>query len=128
MLITLYTTSARRRWLLAVIVLLTLAIVLVVADGDRGSIYGSRNALIEAQKRDGYVQVGSFGRSDWPAIVVSRETGQGGVAFTTADGQPHRYQGFAGPMKALEFRAGLGGGKRFTLVFHRVPKNQGGGY
>jgi hypothetical protein len=35
---------------------------------------------------------------------------------------------FAGPMKALEFLAGLGSGMRFALVFHQVPKKEGGAY
>lgn len=120
MLITLVATPGRRRWLLGAAVLLVLFLAVFLVDGDRGSIYGNRDEALKAQKKQQYVLVGTLGRPDWPAIVVGRETGEGGVRFVTADGQPHQYQGFSGPMKVLEFRAGLTGGKRFTLVFHQV--------
>lgn len=120
MLITLIATPGRRRWLLGGGALLVLLLAIFLVDADRGSIYASREELLKAQKQQQYVLVGTFGRPDWPAIVVGSERGVGGVQFVTADGQPHQYQGFSGAMKALEFRAGLTGGKRFTLVFHRV--------
>lgn len=120
MLITLIATPGRRRWMLGAAVLSALVVVAFLIDGDRGSIYGNRDEAIKAQKKQSYVLVGTLGRPEWPAIVVGRETGEGGVRFVTADGQPHQYQGFSGPMKALEFRAGLTGTKRFTLVFHQV--------
>lgn len=120
MLITLIATPGRRRWLLGGVVVLLLFLAAFLIDGDLGSIYGNRDEAIKAQKTHNYVLVGTLGRPEWPAIVVGRETGEGGVRFVTADGQPHQYQGFSGPMKALEFRAGLTGAKRFTLVFHQV--------
>lgn len=120
MLITLIGTPGRRRWLLGAAVLLLLFLAFLLVDSDWGSIYGNRSEALKAQKKQHYVLVGTLGRPEWPAIVVGRETGEGGVRFVTADGQPHQYQGFSGPMKALEFRAGLTGGQRFTLVFHQV--------
>lgn len=122
MLIPLFVGSGRRRWLLGAGMLLLLSLVAFLADSDRGSVYGNRSELLKAQKNQGYVLVGSFGRLDWPAIVVGGDRGQGGVDFVTADGQPHQYRGFSGPMKALHLRAGLIGSKRFTLVFHQIGK------
>lgn len=122
MLITLIGASGRQRWLLGGAALVLLFFLLILLDGDWGSLYGSRGEAIKAQKKQQYVLVGTLGRPDWPAIVVGRKTGEGGVSFVTADGQPHQYQGFSGAMKALEFRAGLNGAKRFTLVFHQVRK------
>lgn len=101
---------------------LVMGLVWPLLEADRWRFYGSRAALIERQKADGYVLVGSFGRPDWPALVVGRVADRGSVAFVTADGQRHQYQGFSGPIKALHFRAGLAGGKSFTLVFHRPPQ------
>lgn len=120
MLITLIATPGRRRWLLAGGAGLLLLLALWLVDRDLGSVYGSRDEALKAQKQQQYVLVGSFGRPDWPAIVVGRVAGNGAIKFVTADGQPHQYQGYSGPLKALEFRAGLTGGKRFTLVFHQV--------
>ncbi len=120
MLMTLVGTPGRRRWLLLAALVAGIAMLLPIVDGDYFRIYASRPELLRAQKKQHFVLVGTFGRADWPAIVVARETGDGGVSFVTADSQPHEYQGFSGPMKALEFRAGLTGGKRFTLVFHQV--------
>lgn len=122
MLITLIGTSGRRRWLLAGVALLFMLLLVWLWQPDRGRLYARRAELLEVQKGQGYVLVGTLGRPDWPAVVTSVETGQGGVSFVTADGQAHAYQGFSGPMKALAFRAGLGGSKRFTLVFHQRLK------
>ena len=122
MLITLFGASRRQRGALLLLLLVGLAMAWLWMDGDLFRFYGSRAALIEQQKKSGYVLVGSFGRPDWPAVVVDRAADQGAVSFVTADGQAHQYQDFAGPMKALHFRAGLGGVKAFTLVFHRPPK------
>lgn len=120
MLITLFATPGRKRWLIGTLAIGALALLRPLLDRDLGRIYGSRAEVIAAQKAQRYVLVGTFGRPDWPAIVVGREVGDGTVSFVTADGQPQRYQGFSGPMKALEYRAGLTGGKAFTLVFHQV--------
>lgn len=122
MLMTLLGTPRRQRWRIALLALLVLGLIWPLLEADRWRFYGSRSALIERQKADGYVLVGTFGRPDWPALVVGRVADRGTVAFVTADGQPHQYQGFSGPLKALHFRAGLAGGKTFTLVFHRPPQ------
>lgn len=122
MLITFLGTPRRQRWSLALLFGLVMVLTWPLIDADRFRVYGSRAALIAGQKEQGFVLVGSFGRPDWPAVVVGRAAERGGLSFVTADGQPHRYQGFAGPLKVLHFRAGLGGGKAFSLVFHQPPK------
>lgn len=121
MLISFFGTPRHQRWRLVLLVLLALLLAWPWLDAERFRFYGSRSALIDGQKQQGYVLVGTLGRPDWPAVVVGRVADRGGVSFVTADGQPHQYQGFSGPMKALHLRAGLGGGKAFTLVFHRPP-------
>lgn len=125
MLITLWGTAARRRIVVLAIGSLATVLVWSALEADLWRAYGSRSAIVSAQKAQGYLPVGLIGRSDWPAIVVARDSGVGEVDFVAADGQPHRYQGFAGPMKALHLRAGLAGGKAFTLVFHRPPPKEG---
>jgi hypothetical protein len=122
MLIALLVALARNRWLLAGVFALVLVCLSILLDSDQARIFTSRGDLIKAQKAQNYVLVGTLGRPEWPAVVAGRETGKGEVSFVTADGQRHQYQGFSGPMKALAFRAGLDGSKRFTLVFHRVEK------
>lgn len=111
---------SRNRWLLAGVFLLVVVCLSILFDSDQGRIFTSRADLIKVQKAQNYVLVGTLGRPEWPAVVAQRETGKGEVSFVTADGQRHQYQGFSGPMKALEFRAGLNGSKRFTLVFHQI--------
>lgn len=122
MLLALFGSPRRQRWLIVLLLLGGVIVAWPWLGGDVLRVHGSRAALIEQQKRAGYLLVGSFGRPEWPAIVLARTVGQGAVSFVTADGQAHQYQGFAGPMKVLHFRAGLGGGKAFTLVFHQPPK------
>ena len=121
MLVALFATRRRQRWMVVALLTVALAFVYLLLDADRFRLYASLSSAIERQKGLGYRLVGSLGRPDWPAVVVGREAGQGTVSFVTADGQPHQYQGFAGPMKALHFRAGLAGGKSFILVFHHPP-------
>jgi hypothetical protein len=121
-LLTLWGSPARRRALVVLLAAAGIALAWPLFEADLLRWHGSRAGLIAAQKARGYQLVGTLGRPDWPAIVVGRDAGTGGVEFVTADGQPHRYEGFAGPMKALHLRAGLGGGKAFTLVFHRPPE------
>ena len=121
MLMTLFGTPRHQRWLLAGALLLVFGLIWPLLDTDRFRYYGKRSSLLERQKTQGYVPVGSFGKTNWPAVVVGCDTGHGTVSFTTADGQPHEYQGFTGPMKALHFRALQTGGKGFTLVFHQPP-------
>ena len=122
MLIALLVTPGRQRWLLAGVFLLVLLSLSILLDSDQARIFTTRGDLIKAQKAQNYVLVGTLGRPEWPAVIAHQETGKGEVSFVTADGQRHQYQGFGGPMKALEFRAGLNGTKRFTLVFHRIEK------
>lgn len=126
MLMTLLGTPRHQRWLVVLFLLIGVVLVWPWFGHDLFRFYASRPTLIAQQKSAGYVLVGTFGRPDWPAVVVDRAADHGAVSFVTADGQPHQYQGFSGSMKALHFRAGLGGGKAFTLVFHRPPKGPEG--
>ena len=115
MLITLFGSTGRRRLLVLGLAILVLLGVLLMLQSAGGFFHGSQRALLQAQKSARFTLVGTFGKPDWPALVVGRDSGMGEVDFVTADGQAHRYEGFNGAMKALHFRSLSGRG--FTLVF-----------
>ncbi|WP_374327219.1 hypothetical protein [Azonexus sp.] len=117
MLITLFGSTGRRRLLVLGLALLVLLGVLLMLQSGGGLFYGSQRALLQAQKSAQFTLVGTFGKPDWPALVVGRNSGIGEVDFVTAEGQAHRYQGFSGAMQALHFRSLSG--RSFTLVFVR---------
>lgn len=115
MLITLFGSTGRRRLLVLGLALLVLPGVLLMLQSGGGLFHGSQRALLQSKKSEQFTLVGTFGKPDWPALIVGRDSGIGEVDFVTADGQPHRYEGFNGAMQALHFRSLSGRG--FTLVF-----------
>lgn len=117
MLITLFGSTHRRRLLVVGIALAVLMAVFVLFSAGGGFFHGSQRDVVAAQKAAGFVPVGTFGKPEWPALIVDRDHGVGEVDFVTADGQPHGYRGFSGAMHALHFRSLSG--RAFTLVFHQ---------
>lgn len=98
----------------------------VFAVVDRFALYQHYGAVIHAQQKRGYQLVGRFGSPGWPALVVEMAEGAGQVDFVTPDGQPHRYEGFSGPMKVLFFRHGFGEQGAFVMVFHQDRSQEKG--
>ncbi|WP_306606854.1 hypothetical protein [Azonexus sp.] len=117
MLITLFGSTGRTRLWVTALALVVLAAVLLVFRAGGGFFHDSQRSVVQAQKAAGFVPVGTFGKPEWPALIVGRDRGIGEVDFVTSDGQPHRYRGFSGAMQALHFRSLSG--RAFTLVFHQ---------
>ncbi len=107
----------RSHWLHGIAVLAAgIAIFALVGYGDVGTIYGSLADFDKRQRARDFVIVGRFGKLAWPAVVVDGETGQGGVDFSTPNGQRHQYRNFEGRMKALTLASGFGLDQRFVIV------------
>jgi hypothetical protein len=67
--------------------------------------YASLSALNAAQKNEGYVPIGRFGKS-WPAIVVEKREQDDRIEFKRSNGQSHIYQGFEGyRLKVIRLRS-----------------------
>lgn len=103
-------------WLGAALLAVAVGIFALVDRGDVGTLYTSLADFEKRQRARDYVIVGRFGNITWPALAIASETGEGGVAFRTPQGQPHRYRNFEGRMKALTLTSGLGADKRFVIV------------
>lgn len=119
------TARGRRRWLVAGLLLAGLLLALwTAARSDRFSLSSSLTDFTAAQAQRGYVLVGRFGQQHWPAMVVEVVSGEDGVAFVSADGQLHQYEGFKGAMKALTLRPLTRPGSAFTLVLLQRPTHR----
>jgi len=74
---------------------LAVAALAACAGAGAGARHESLDALVQAEKNDGWVMVGHFG-DDWPARVVGRDVADDAISFTLADGVEHEYRGFEG--------------------------------
>lgn len=90
-------------------------------DVDLWQFWRKPGSYAERQKGFGYSVVGRFGQQRFPAVVIDRVDGRGGVVFTDPRGQSHTYSGFEGQhLKAVTFQPIHAKDKPFTIVMRRA--------
>jgi hypothetical protein len=87
---------------------------------DVGRSWEREADFMADQSAEGWRWMGRFGTVQFPAEIVARTGGQGGIVFTDLNGLKHKYEGFGKqPFKALWFERKSEPKGRFILVMSK---------